>query len=82
MTVTCDLGPLSLRATHAMYTAIRHVVDDNLLTTRHHAEDALKALRAVDLVPLAGRRVNAGNNGETGMCVHMQRLVTSCIDAN
>ena len=67
ITVACDLGPLSLRVTHAMYTAIRHIVDDNFLTTRHHAEDALKALRAVDLQPLVCRRTNAGNNGEIGM---------------
>ncbi len=53
--VTATLGPVRLRATHAAYSLLRRVVEENLLTQRHHAEALLKELRALDLPPLATR---------------------------
>lgn len=42
---------LRLEANSATHAFLRRIVDDNLMTSRHHAEEALRALRAVDLKP-------------------------------
>lgn len=59
---------LRLEATPATHAFIRRLVDDNLMTSRHHAEEALRALRAVDLQPrpAAGPRRDGAYPEEEG----------------
>jgi len=73
--VKAALPPLRLQASHESYSLLRRVVEDNLLTQEHHATNMLKALRALDLPPLATRSHYHRNAGaeEGKACMHCAR---------
>jgi hypothetical protein len=60
---------IGLRATSANYAFVFRVLSDNILSSRHHAEDALRSLRTVDLGgPQSGLGAGTGVSGVCGQC--------------